>query len=157
MIRPGVLCSCFLLASLSAQTAHVPGQAQRKPSDAIFATLRADWAQRLREKKIDACVSEYAPDGEFIQPDGTSVRGSDALRSLFAMVTRTFDSDLVFDSSRVEVSGTLAYDAGTYHETLIVRASGKQQSSTGSYLTVYRRSSSGEWLIVEQAWTGTIK
>ena len=65
--------------------------------------------------------------------------------------------DLAFDSKRVEICGNLAYDSGAYRETLALRASGKQQHSTGSYLTVYRRSKTGAWLIVEQSWTGTVQ
>ena len=119
--------------------------------------MREQWIQNLREKKIEASVAEYAPDGEFIQPDGTRIQGTDAIHKLYETITATFDSDLVFDSQRVEASGDLAYDSGTYREALIVRASGKRQQSQGSYLTVYRRSSAGAWLIVEQVWTGTVQ
>ena len=52
------------------------------------------------------------------------------------------------------MSGDLAYDSGTFRETLITRATGKRQESTGSYVTVYRRNKEGGWLIVEQVWTG---
>ena len=109
------------------------------------------------EKKIEASVAEYAADGEFIQPDGGRIHGTNAIRRLYETITVTFDSSLVFDSQRVETSGDLAYDSGTYRETLIVRANGKRQQSQGSYLTVYRRNSSGTWLIVEQVWSGTIQ
>jgi ketosteroid isomerase-like protein len=71
------------------------------------------------------------------------------------MITKTMDSDLTFTSLRVETSGDMAYDSGTFQETLVFRESGKRLKSTGSYLTVYRRGKDGAWLIVEQAWTGT--
>ena len=119
--------------------------------------MRQQWARNLHDKRIDVSVGEYAPDAEFIQPDGMRVRGSDALRKLFETITTTFDSDLVFESQGVETSGKLAFDSGTYHETLVLRASDKHQSSTGSYLTIYRREPNGAWLIVEQSWTGTVQ
>jgi ketosteroid isomerase-like protein len=119
-----------------------------------FGQLHDEWARNLHEKRVDASVAEYAADGEFIQPDGRRVKGSSALKQLFEMITKTFDSDLKFTSVRVEVSGELAYDSGTYRETLITRATGKRQQSTGSYLTVYRRSEDGGWLIAQQVWTG---
>jgi len=50
----------------------------------------------------------------------------------------------------------MGYDSGTYHEALVLRASGKPQWSTGSYLTIYRRGRDGRWLIVEQIWAGAI-
>lgn len=153
--------ACAALMFAAALAAQTPQGGKRSPhaasSDAVFAELRQQWARNLHDKRIDMSVGEYAIDAEFIQPDGTRVRGSDALRKLFETITTTFDSNLVFDSQRVETSGSLAYDSGTYHEMLVVRASDKHQSSTGSYLTIYRREPNGEWLIVEQSWTGTVQ
>lgn len=159
MRKPGMACVALIFATgLVAQTPQ-GGKLTRRgsSSDAVFAELRQQWARNLHDKRIDVSVGEYAIDAEFIQPDGTRVRGSDALRKLFEMVTTTFDSELVFDSQRVDASGDLAYDSGTYRETLVQRASDKHQNSTGSYLTIYRREPNGAWLIVEQAWTGTVQ
>jgi len=154
------LATCVILAlaaTAAAQSSYQPDQAASSTAAKVLAQLREQWAQNLGEKKIAASVAEYASDGEFIQPDGGRVRGTDALHKLYETITATFDSDLVFDSQRIETSGDLAYDSGTYREALIVRASGKRQQSQGSYLTVYRRSSAGAWLIVEQVWTGTVQ
>jgi len=51
-------------------------------------------------------------------------------------------------------SGNLAYDSGTYRETLTDRATGKAQKVSGTYLTVYRRMGE-KWLIAEQMWALT--
>jgi len=149
-------CAVLWLAAIaaSAQSSYQPGEAAASATAKVFTPLRQEWAQNLREKKIDASVIEYAADGEFIQPDGGRVRGTEALRKLYETITATFDSDLVFDSERVETSGDLAFDSGTFREVLTTRATGKRLFSTGSYLTVYRRDSSHGWLIVEQVWTG---
>jgi ketosteroid isomerase-like protein len=138
----------------SAQSSYQPDDAAASAAAKVFAPLRQEWAQNLREKKIDANVAEYAADGEFIQPDGGCARGTEALRKLYETITTTFDSDLVFDSQRVETSGDLAYDSGTFREVLTTRATGKRLFSTGSYLTVYRHDPAHGWLIVQQVWTG---
>jgi len=122
--------------------------------DDSFSRLRNEWARNLHDKHVDASVAEYAPDAEFLQPNGQRVKGTAALRQLFETITKTMDSDLTFTTLRVETSGDLTYDSGTYHETLVFRPSGKRQESTGSYLTVYRRGKDGAWLIVQQVWTG---
>lgn len=139
------------------QSSHAPYPMDDKPKgEGVFAPLREKWVGNLHDKKIDASVAQYEADGEFINPDGSSVRGTAALHRFFEMIAATYDSSLRFDSQRVEVSGTLAYDSGTYSEALILRATGKAQHSSGSYLTIYRRDKNGAWLIEEQVWTGTI-
>jgi ketosteroid isomerase-like protein len=124
----------------------------RTETQAIFVELREQWAGNLHAKRVEASVAEYAPDAEFIDPNGTVFQGRAALRQLFQTVTSSYDSDLQFHSQRVEVSGNLAYDSGRYHETLTDRATGKAQELSGRYLTVYRRSGDGVWRIVEQIW-----
>ena len=119
-----------------------------------FEQLRQEWTQYLHAKRVDACVALYAPAAVFIQPDGSRVEGTTALRQLYRKVTSTFDSSLVFSSERVETSGNLAYDSGTYTETLIIRTTGKSMQMKGSYLTIYRKGKDASWKIVEQMWTG---
>jgi ketosteroid isomerase-like protein len=132
-----------------------PGKAVNAPATATeaFAAQREVWARNLHDKRVDASVAEYAKDAEFIDPSGDNSHGSVAIRKLFERVTATFDSELIFHSGRVENSGDLAYDAGSYQETLTARATGAQQVIGGSYLTIYRRSKNGTWMIVEQMWT----
>ncbi|HEX4067277.1 MAG TPA: nuclear transport factor 2 family protein [Acidobacteriaceae bacterium] len=129
-----------------------PALAQINATDE-FAPLRREWAQDLKEKKIDAAVALYSADATFIDPDGSRAHGTGPIRQLFEAAAQTYDSDLTFQSRRVDDSGELAVDSGTYTEMLVVRATGKQQESDGSYLMVYRREG-GAWKIVEQVWTG---
>ncbi|MGA7110300.1 MAG: DUF4440 domain-containing protein [Terracidiphilus sp.] len=149
----------FALAAFVAQgQSHpVPVATGQVGANAAFEQLRSAWAHNLRDKKVDASVAAYAPDAEFLQPDGSRVRGAAALRKLYETISATYNSDLTFQSLRLESSGSLAYDSGTYSETLIDRATAKPQISKGNYLTVYRRNASGNWLIIEQMWTGAIE
>lgn len=144
-------------ATAASQSSHTPyPDASLSKSADFLAPLREKWARDLKEKNIDASVAGFAPDAEFIGPDGSRVRGTAALRALFETITKIYDSDLTFYSWQKQVSGDLAYDSGTYRETLILRASGERQHSSGSYLTIYRRGADGHWLIVEQVWTGAV-
>jgi peptidoglycan-N-acetylglucosamine deacetylase len=152
------LCVVAMTATMAAsQSSHTPypDDAKAKPAD-VFAPLREQWARNLKDKQIDASLAQYAPDAEFIGPDSSRVSGADALRHFFQYITATYDSDLHFSSLRVELSGDLAYDSGTYQESLLLRASAKPQHSSGSYLTIYRRVKNASWQIVQQVWTGTI-
>jgi ketosteroid isomerase-like protein len=119
-----------------------------------FEDFRQEWAQDLHEKRIEASIALYAPDAVFIQPDGTRVKGSAAIRSLYETITSTFDSSLKFLSQRVEISRDLAYDSGTFTEKLVTRATGRSTLTKGSYLTIYKRGKDRSWKIVEQMWAG---
>jgi ketosteroid isomerase-like protein len=118
-----------------------------------FTAEREQWAHNLHDKRVEASIAQYAPDAEFHDPGGEVIHGTASLRRLFQNVTDTFDSDLTFLDHRSEISGNLAYDAGTYRETMVKRATGQKQEMHGTYLTVYRKNTDGRWLIIEQMWT----
>lgn len=145
----------LLLLVLALQTPA--GPTARVPEPDPFASLRDQWAKDLHDKHIEDSLAQYAPDADFISDAGRT-HGAAALRQLFETITTTLDSDLTFHSERVEISGDMAYDSGTYKETLTTRATGKVQQMKGDYLTVYRRmkapNGNAVWLIAEQVWTG---
>ncbi len=116
-------------------------------------SLREGWARDLHDKKLDASVQRYTTDAVFASPDGMQVKGIDQIRSLFSTVMKTYDSELHFHSNAIEVSGTLAYDSGTYEEELVTRASGGKATPRGGYLMVLRREGDGHWRIVQQMWS----
>ncbi len=146
----------ILLLLLALQTPA--GPTARAPEPDPFATLRDQWAKDLHAKHLPDCLAQYAPDADFISDTGRT-HGTASLEQLFETITTTMDSDLTFHSERVEISGDLAYDSGTYSETLTTRATGKAQKMAGDYLTVYRRmkapNGNAVWLIAEQVWTSS--
>ena len=121
-----------------------------------FEKLRQEWTDDLHEKRVEASTALYAADAVFIQPDGARIRGAPAIRRLYQKVTSTFDSSLNFSSEHVAISGDLAYDSGTYTETLVMRSTHKSILNKGSYLTIYRMGKDGNWKIVEQMWAGPL-
>jgi ketosteroid isomerase-like protein len=129
---------------------------QNLKGSGTFAVLRSEWARNLHDKRVEDSVAQYAPDADFLDPSGARIHGTTGLRELFQTITATYDSDIKFTSHRSEVTSTLAYDSGTYQEILIVRAGSRVEHSSGSYLTIYVRGKGGEWLIVQQMWTGAI-
>jgi ketosteroid isomerase-like protein len=117
-----------------------------------FNALRTGWARNLHEKKLDALLAAYAPDADFVQPNGTHVRGTKNLATLFRSVMSTFDSDLVFTPESVAVVAAAATEDGRYTETLITRTTGEKQVIHGAYRTVYHRDAKARWLIEKQVW-----
>ena len=53
-----------------------------------FEKLRQEWARDLHEKRVEASTALYSPDGVFIQPDGTRVKGSTAIHNLYKKLRR---------------------------------------------------------------------
>jgi ketosteroid isomerase-like protein len=159
----------FLLISLAAVTVKSGAGSRTETSRAIngssseekphasgaaddIARLREQWVKELHDKQLDEIIAHYAPDAAFLSPAGRFT-GPAAIRGLFKNVMDTVTSELRMHSLVTESSGDLAYDSGSYSETLVPVKGGPDQQFQGDYLTVFRRQKDGKWLIIQQVWT----
>jgi len=129
------------------------GGATRQRDTSGIAAVRAEWAKDLHDKKLDAFVALYTPEGQFLTETGDRFAGHDAIRELGRKAMDMFSSDLTFESKVTDISGELAYDSGDYHETLVTAADGKVLHIKGTYIMVLRRQTNGRWLIAAQMWS----
>ena len=93
----------------------------------------------------------YAADAVFLQPYSARTTGVDAIRTLFESQLSTNTPHIAFHGITIEGSDNLAYDSGTYDET--VTSGGVTRAYRGDYLLILKRQADGRWLIVHQAWT----
>jgi ketosteroid isomerase-like protein len=143
------------LAAATVALAAAPSASPQASTIVALAKIRQAWVEDLRSKKLEPILKFYAPDAVFLQPSGQRTTGSAALRTLFQNIMATFDSDLTLHSQNLETSGDLAYDSGDFEETLTTITTGAKITSKGSYIIIYRHQPSGDWLIVQHAWTGS--
>lgn len=130
-----------------AQSSYTPAAA--KPH-AVFGALRSSWINDLRQKNVNAAVAAYAPDAQVTTPEGTELRGTEALRTYFTSLTAANDVRPMFFLCEVKEAGEKAIDSGQFREVLTTAADGKRQMIQGGYTTVYHRTAAGKWLIASQ-------
>jgi ketosteroid isomerase-like protein len=125
-----------------------PAQAAPTPSD-----LSSIWAADWSAKNLDAVMQLYAPNPVFLPTVGASWDGLSAIRKNCAGLQAKFNPHIVVHSIWTEASGLLAYDSGTYEETLVPAAGGKTIHARGDYIFIYQRRANGPWKILEQTFT----
>ena len=121
-----------------------------KIADTIKAQ-EAGWQKGYADKDINVLAGEYADDAVIASP-GDPVAATDidrrkAMQSLIEdpNMKLTFASDEV----RVASAGDMASSRGHYSITLTDKKTGKPATSTGTYLTVYKKQSDGSFKAVE--------
>ena len=118
-----------------------------------YVAVGAAWADAWSAKNLDAVMALYAPDAEFMPGSVPSWVGTAVIRKNFSGMLAQYSADLRLHSARIEASGHLAFDSGTYDETITEVKTGKVIHPRGDYLFVFRRQKNGEWKILEQTWT----
>jgi uncharacterized protein (TIGR02246 family) len=112
------------------------------------------WARNWNAGDLDKLIQAYAPDAVYMPPHHAAVHGRDAIHEYLKTPMRHGVGELTYEVTFVKHSGDLAYDVGRYTMS-VPRADGKRQER-GKYLTVWRRQSKGEWLIVADTWSSDL-
>ena len=111
----------------------------------------AQWEKDYGAKDVNSLAGQYSGDAAMAGP-GDPLATSDAeRRRLLGGLTSDPNFALEFSSDRILVakSGDLASSRGHYSLTMTDKATNKPVSSTGSYLTVYRKEDDGSWKAVD--------
>ena len=115
--------------------------------------ISQQWAGYWNAKNLKAVMTLYAPEPLFHSSVGPTWEGEADIRKGFSGILKSFDPDIVLHSVRSETSGTLAYDSGTYDETIARVKGGAPIKARGSYLFLFQKQKRGGWKILEQTWT----
>jgi uncharacterized protein (TIGR02246 family) len=111
------------------------------------------WNDEFQAKpvNVDALVGHYASDAYFVVPGQKHATGTGDIRKAYEGMAKDPNGNVTFASDKVDVaaSGDLAYSRGHFTETGTDPNTKQKVSSSGSYLTVWKKQSDGSWKAVE--------
>jgi uncharacterized protein (TIGR02246 family) len=145
----------LIAATATMALASCQQPAPAKPDTAAIANqlrqAEARWNRAYAEHDSAALAGAYADDAALANPGAALVTGADAIRKETAAFAADPALKVQFASDRIEVaaSGDLAYTRGHYTLTMTDPATKKPATSTGSYLTVWKKQADGGWKAVE--------
>jgi uncharacterized protein (TIGR02246 family) len=142
-----------LSALLAMSCAHLndPHAEQTVRDIGVIEHVREDWAADWNAKRVNEIMRLYAADAVFLRPNAARTTGVESIRALFESVLAKNTPHIAFHGITIEGSDNLAYDSGTYDET--ITTAGITRATRGDYLLILKRQADGRWLIVHQAWT----
>ena len=120
-----------------------------RPAESLSAEWAADWSAR----RLEAVMTLYAPEPVFLPTIGPRWEGAGVIRKNFASLLAMYRPHVVLHSIKTESSGDLAYDSGTYDESIVPVKRGKPIVAKGAYLFLFQQQENGDWKILEQTWT----
>jgi len=142
----------LLLAFAAFACAHSSSSGPKPLADIeLIEHVREDWVSDWNAKRLDDIIKLYEPDAVFLRPTAPRTTGTPAIRELFENVLATNTPHIAFHGITLEGSGNLAYDSGTYDETITTPHG--VVTAHGDYLLVFKRQSDGRWRIAAQAWS----
>lgn len=116
-----------------------------KAAAAAIEALRNRRIERLLDGDMVGMVDGfYATDARLLPPDRPTIEGIEAIRVFWRAAPEEGLISLELRRARVEGSGELVYETGTFRRTLRPRH-GHPFNDVGKYMVVYRRQADGEY------------
>lgn len=141
--------SAIVLAACQAPPAQMPEDTSA--AEAIIRQSAPAWAAAYNAGDADALAAMYWDDAVLQPPGAPSATGRAAIREFLAADSAAVKAAgltmNIPEAGAVDVSGDLAYEAGTYSVT---DATGTTVD-TGKYLGVFLRRD-GQWLYIRDTW-----
>jgi uncharacterized protein (TIGR02246 family) len=133
----------------------LPAAAHASPADIAAARsamdrANADWLPAMKAGDADRVAEAYADDGVFVLPDGRTIVGRKAIADFYRKqlgAGRKILSGGIHTDGVGEAKGGLVIEWGHGGSTS-VDAAGKQTTSSGPYMTVWKKGADGRWAIV---------
>jgi uncharacterized protein (TIGR02246 family) len=156
--KTAAVAACVALAALvgACQKTATTAEAAKPGADtaAIEQALRANetqWNADYAAKDAAKLSAHYAPDAALMSPGAPIAIGSDAVKRDLTAMTSDPALSLSFAPDKVDVaaSGDLAYTRGHFTMTATDPATKKVGTTTGSYITIYKKQADGSWKAVE--------
>jgi uncharacterized protein (TIGR02246 family) len=113
--------------------------------------IQSDLIAAFRARDSARIADFYADDAVFVTPGRAPVIGRKAVAEIMVEDLKDpgFNLELTEQTSRMAVSGDLAYIRGTFTASFTNPQSGQVQSIGGTYLQVLGKQEGGGWQILE--------
>lgn len=147
--RSGIVGVCAAVGVIVAGASYAAAQTTDDAAGSI-AAASASFSRAYMAGDTATIRALYTEDGMLLPPERT-VEGRDAITRYFAPGSRRENTHHAMVSERLEVTGDVAVDVGTWHNRWRIDG-GEERTASGAYLVVWRRGADGRWRIQYDAW-----
>jgi len=136
---------CALAALASTLTACNAPTANHDADVKAVQGTEVQWEQDFAAKDAAKLTAHYTDDAVFIQPGSPPFIGRDAIQKLLAGMVTDPALAVKFHSTKVDVSGDMAFTSGPYTFDMTDPGTKQVVHDHGSYVTVFRKQPDGSW------------
>ena len=120
----------------------------------VTAAIKADekaWNEQFKAKDQNALTARYADDANFTVPGAPPASGSTAIAKVYAEALSDPAFSVSFASDKIAVSsaGDMAVSRGHFSEKHTDPKTSKLMTSSGGYVTVYKKQADGSWKVTD--------
>lgn len=151
----GVACGVITLASMPAFAQQRGGSAA---AEAAIGKVRSAYQTAANAQDAAAIAKLFAPDGVEMPPNAPLQKGRAAIEGYHKnFASQMMVHNLVIKPTETHVMGDMAYDVGTYSQSLMpMKGGGKTMDDKGKYIVLLKKDASGAWLVTHAIYNSDV-
>jgi uncharacterized protein (TIGR02246 family) len=118
---------------------------------AALNALRTTYAEAVLAGDCDADNALFAENGVRLPQDQPTLEGRAAIKAACEAEEATFQ-DFTLTLLEVDGYGDLAFDRGTWSQTIVAEGMEEPLTLTGKYVAIARKQADGSWLLTVDMW-----
>jgi len=115
--------------------------AGRSDDEKAIEKLKDAFVQKFNAGDSDGLADFYTDDGDFMEAFSEAIKGKRNINDYWRKGKEKGMMDLILNTTKIEVSGDMAYQVGTY------KLKQKAEPIKGNYLVVWKKQADGKWKI----------
>jgi uncharacterized protein (TIGR02246 family) len=138
-----------IAGALALMVSGVSAQQQKAGGDeAAIAKVRTAYQTAAGSQDGAALAKLYTVDGVEMPPNAPPAKGRAAIEAFHKAFGQQFMMHgMTITATATQVSGSYAYDTGTYKQSLMSMKGGGMTEDQGKYVVLLKKDASGSWLI----------
>lgn len=123
--------------------------------DPALAKVREAYAAAVNAGDAAKVAALHTQDGVEMPPNQPMVKGQAAIEAYHKQLYATAEFKLAITPTEAKASGSIAFDAGTYKQTIKLKT-GQTIDDTGKYLVVFKKDAAGQWKVAHVAYNSDL-
>jgi uncharacterized protein (TIGR02246 family) len=107
--------------------------------------LTQEWIEAVKARDVDRLLSLVTEDVVFLPPNGSPIKGKQAVGHLYRSLFTQFEVDQTANNEEIEVSGEWAFSWGAEILMLAPHSGGQPVRLHGKGMAILRRQHDGSW------------
>jgi len=144
-----ILVFCTALALFATLAPAAPAWAQSakstKATDPAISKISSAYQAATNAKDVAKLMALYADDAVEMPPNQPMVQGKGAIEAYYKKQFADGDPTLMLKPIESSVSSNFAFEAGSYTQTLKVKANGQTINDKGKYVVLLKQGSDRLW------------
>jgi uncharacterized protein (TIGR02246 family) len=138
---------CLLALAAAPAFAQRRGEPPKKATDPAVSKISSEYQAATNARDVSKLIGLYADDAIEMPPNQPMLRGKASIEGYYKKQFDEGTPKLMLEPMESAIAGTVAYEVGTYTQTITPKAGARPINDKGKYVVLLKQTSDRQWRV----------